>query len=378
MTTRYDVYIDDALGNRVLPDPVNFSVLDYTRAENNTGPLTLTLPGDFDGDLFKRDGLIEVWRSVEGGLPYLDTETVWLIRRKRWQKAARQDPTWTLYAFDLNHLLKRRIVDYNPGNTTYTALLAAADNIGKTIVSQNFRGGATDATRSIASYLALEGSYALAPVVSKAFARQYVDDVLRDLAQWSYQQGTYLVFDIVCSVPPASGGTLQFEFRSYTGQRGIDHRFPSGNPPLLIGPDFNNLDNVDDDDDATDEATRGIATGQGVESIQAVARANDTARQGASPFNLIERVRNAANTPDAAGLADEAEAELREGAPKHTLSGKIVNTSGLLYGLDWKWGDLFTGQARGSSFDCHIDRVHVHVERERGEQIDGFLRGAVA
>jgi hypothetical protein len=375
VSIQYEVVIGDALGNTLLV-PANFSSGDYVRVENDIGALTLVLPGDYDGANFKKDSVISVWRSIDGATPYLDTDTVWLLRRKRWQQQTRGAAFWTLYAYDLNHLLKRRIVDYNPDNTTYTALVEAADDMGKIIMRQNFGSSATDTTRSIATYLDIQADATLAPVVNKAFSRQYVNQVLKDLALASYQKGTYLVFDIVCTVPPG-GGNLTFEFQSFTGQRGIDHSFPNGNPPLLIGPQYNNLDNVDLDDDSSDEVTRGIATGQGYGSIQAVARADDLSRQGESPFNLIEGVRNASGTDNATGLTDEAEAELQSGIPRKMLNGNIVNTSGLLYGLDWQWGDLVTAQANGESFECHIPRVHVHVERDSGEVIEGVLRGSV-
>lgn len=378
MTTEYGIGIFDPRGNRVL-EPADWKSVDYVRVENDFGTLTLELPGDYEPGLFVKDGLITVERSVEGGRPYLDTDTVWMIRRRRWQKpGAREPASWTLYAYCLNNLLKRRIVDYQPNDTTYTALVAEADDMGKTIMRQNFGSAATDSTRSLADYLGIQADASLAPVLNKSFARQYVHQVLKDIALASYQQGTYLVFDIVCSVPPAFG-TLQFEFRSYVGQRGIDHSFPSGNPPLNIGPDYNNLTNVDLDDDASNEITRGIAIGQGYDTIQAVARVDDLARQQESPFNLIEGARNASGVPlqDSTSLTDEARAELQSGIPRKTLAGNIVNTSGLLYGVDWKWGDLVTAQANGDSFACHIPRVHVHKDREGGEQIEGFLRGSV-
>lgn len=375
MSIETEIVIGDAFGNTLLV-PANYESVDYVRAENDTGVLTLILPGDYDGSNFVKDGLISVWRSIDGATPYLDTDTVWLIRRKRWEKKTRAAALWTVQAYDLNHLLKRRIVDYQPDDTTYSALVEAADDMGKIIVRQNFGGDATDTTRSIASYLSIQANATLAPVINKSFARQYVHQVLKDIALASYQKGTYLVFDIVCTVPPG-GGSLAFEFQSFIGQRGIDHSAASGNPPLLIGPDFNNLDNVDLDDDSSDEITRGIATGQGYGSIQAVARADDLARQRESPFNLLERVRNASGTDNATGLTDEAEAELQSGIPRKYLNGSIVNTSGLMYGLDWKWGDLVVAQANGDSFECHIPRVHVHRERDAGEQIEGILRGSV-
>lgn len=375
MPDNYNVIIHNSIGVPLI-ESANFTTLDYVRVENDIGALTLTLPGDYDGNSFVKDGLIAVWRSIEGASPYLDTDTLWLIRRKRWQDIPPNDPFWTIYAYDLNHLLKRRIVDYNPDNVGYSVMVEAADDMGKIIMRQNFGTLATDTTRDISEYLSIQGDTTEAPIVNKSFARQYVNQVLKDIALASYQKGTYLVFDITCVVPPSSEVAMEFEFRSYVGQRGTDHTYPS-DQPLLIGPDYNNLDNVDSDDDSSDEITRGIATGQGYGSIQAVARVDDLIRQGESLFNLIEGVRNASGTDNATGLTDEADSELQSGIPRKMLNGSIVNTSGLLYGLDWKWGDLVTAQANGESFECHIPRVHVHVERDAGETIEGILRGSV-
>lgn len=377
MGNTYDIKINDAVGRLQLA-PRDWQILDYVRAENDVGALTLTLPGAYPKNAFKKDGLIEVWRSVEGAPPYLDTETLWMIRRRRWQYKARGTPIWTIYAEDLNSLLRRRSVDYEPDNA-YTDKVAAADDMGKAIIRENMGTLATDTTRSIATWLGVDADQALAPIVRKAFARQNVLKVLQDLALWSYQQGTYLVFDVVCDRLPGDSAGVHFQFRSYVGQRGNDHRWPGGKPPLLIGAQYNNLDSVDDDDDATDEITRGIAIGPTVTgSTQAVARQTDDARAAESPFNLIEGTRNAGSSAEALVLEGEAQAELQSGIPREWLTGSLQNTSGLLYGVDWNWGDLLTAQANSRSADVHASRVHVHVERDQGDQVESILKGDIS
>lgn len=374
MAATYQIFISDALGNRLVA-PKDWSEVEYVRAENNIGALTLTLPYYYDRNIFKKDGTIEVWRSLDGGLPYLDVETLWLIRG--WRRTIKRGLRfWIIRAVDLNHLLKRRIVDYFAASAQ-AAQTDQADDMCKVIVRQNFTAAATDATRSIGTYLTVQADVAAGPSIRKAFAWRNVLTILQELAQASFQAGTYLAFDIVPTVLPNSGSTIQFEFRTYTGQRGVDHTFPGGNPPVLLGPAFDDLDEVILDEDASDEITRSIVGGQGTEAARSIARANDAARQGESPFNLCEGFQNAYNESDTAtGLPDEADTLLKSGRPKKNLSGKIVQTSGFIYGLHWRWGDLVTAQIENDSFNAHIDRVHVNVKQDTGETVEAFIRSA--
>lgn len=371
MSNTPTIYIDDAVGNRLLV-PQDWVSLDYVRVENDVGTLVLTLPaGDYARNLFYKDGLIEVWRTPDVGTPYLDTNTAWMIRRVKYIN--NPPATWEITAYDLNHILKRRVIDYNPGNT-FTEKLAAADNMGKTLVSENLGAGATDTTRSIATYLSIQPNATAAPIIRKSVSRQNLLQALQDIAASSYHGGTYLVFDIVVSsLPSGTGTTLGFEFRSYTGQRGVDRTFGGTSPQVLFGPDFGNMSDAVYDEDASNEITRGISTGQGVDVIQAVARADDTAREAESPFALIESVRSASGALVAGDLLADAQAEVRAGIPSRLLTGKLVTTSNFQYGVDWNWGDILPAQVNGISQNVHVASVHVHYDRNAGETVEPTL-----
>lgn len=377
MSTPPTIFVDDPTGNRLFL-PTDWVSLDYVRVENDVGTLVLLLPAaNYDRTLFKKDGFIEIWRVPDVGLPYLETTTLWMIRRVRYIDGP--PAQWEITAYDLNHLLKRRIVDYNPGNTTYTELLLAADNMGKQVVAQNMGTSAADATRSIASYLNIQDNATAAPIIRKSISRQNVLQVLQDIAATSYQNGTYLVFDIVVTqLQVGPGASLKFEFRSYIKQRGTDRTTTSTTPQFLFGPGYGNLTGVILDEDSSNEITRGISTGQGVDVIQAVARATDSARAAESPFNLIESVRSASGALVAADLTADAQAELRAGIPVKQMSGKIASTSGFQYGIDWNWGDLMTEQVNGTSANVHVSAVHVNWVRESGETVEPTLVQAVA
>lgn len=365
------IFIDDALGNR-LESPRDYTRFEYVRVENGIGALTLTLPSRYPRSLFKKDGVVELWRSIDGGAPYLDTETVWLQRK--WKKIIKQGlRLWQITCVDLNHLLKRRFVDYAAGSAQADQS-RAADDLGKQIIRENLGSSATDTTRSLATYLTVQANATAGPTTGKKFSERNVLTVLQEIALASFNNSTYLVFDTVCSVPPGSGSAMQFEFRSYTSQRGVDHRFPGGNPPLLIGPDYGNLDDVEYEEDAENEITRAIVGGQGQQANRTFSRKDDTAREGESPFALIEAFKNATGESAAAGLANEADALLKSGLPRKGLRGRIVPTSGLIYGVHYRWGDFITAQVDGDSFDAHLNQVHVTRTRDAHEEVEVWAR----
>lgn len=370
-TVKYTVYINDALGNRLIA-PKDWVSVDYMRVENGIGRLKIVLPGYYPRSLLKKDGVLELWRSVDGGLPYLDTETVWLQRA--WKKIIRGGiRTWEIRCQCLNRLLNNYVVDY-ASDTANASKTQAADDMGKQIVRDN-QNTVRNASIALSTYLDVQANLTAAPSIAKAFSERKVLTILQELAQASFQKGTYLVFDTVCSVPPGSGSAMKFELRSYTGQRGVDHRFPGGNPPVLLGPDFHNMDEVEYEDNAEDEITRVIAGGQGVGTARTFTRSDDTTRQGESPFNFIEGFLNAYNAITVSPQ-NESDNAVKQGRPMKTLVGKIIPTSGLIYGTHFKWGDFLTAQIDGDSFDCHLDRVHVTYTRDEHEKIDAYVRGS--
>lgn len=358
------VYIDTPQGNRLLA-PLDWFSLEYARQETEVGALTLVLPAvDYDRGMFPKDGLIEIWNMPETGSPTLELDMLWLIRRVRYLGATN---SWELTAYDLNHLLKRRVVDYNPGNTTYTELLGAGDDLGKQIISQNFGAGALDTIRSIATYLNIQANATAAPSVRISCSRQEVLKTLQNIAAAAHEQGTYLAFDTVVTSLPGPGTTLQFEFRSYVDQRGTDRR-----GLMYLGPDFGNLTEVEIDEDASNEITRAISTGQGVDAVQAVARADDTTRWEGSPFGLVEGVRSASSSLVATDLLNDAQAFLKQGIALKVITGKLVSMPGMEYGVDWNWGDRLEAQVNGTKYTCRVAGIHV-TWTQAGREIEPTL-----
>lgn len=370
----YQITIHDAFG---VPQviPTDWISLEYNRATNNVGSLKLLLPSyNYPRSTFKRDGIILVERGINPNADKVnDTNTAWMINYVGRPPSKKSD-VWEVRASCLNGLLSRRLVDYNAGNT-YTEKLDLGDDMMKEIISENFGAGVTDTTRSIAAYLSIDADKGLGPSLRKSISRRYVLDVLQDICRSAYQAGTPLFFDIsLVSLNP-----LSVIFKTYTQQIGVDLRGQTGGfPQVLIGPEYGNLVEAELEEDYSNIASRGIATGQGIGSIQAVARSDDSARIAESPFGLIEKLGNAENESSAAGVQDAADAVLKEYRPRKIVSGKLNNTRGFQYGINWNWGDRLTTQIYDDSYDCWVDQIHVKAARQGNQAVDtvyAVLRG---
>ncbi len=192
---------------------------------------------------------------------------------------------------------------------------------------------------------------------------------MQEFADASTTGGTYIAFDIVADTPTT------LTFRTFAQQRGVDHRFPGGINPVLISPEMGNLGEVIFTQDYRNEATYVAAAGKGEGSNRLTASAQDTTRQGMSPFGLREYFKDATQYDSTTGLQAEAEATLRSMRVKTIFQGRLIDMPGSRYGVDWGWGDYVTAQAFGQLIDCRIDAVSVSVKPGSGyERVDAWLR----
>lgn len=363
----YSVYLATPTGVR-LGDASDFLSLEYARTVNSIGALTLTLPGDYPTQhIVAPDGRIEVWRRLPSGREYLDTDTAWFIQSVTYDIDDSGTRTIVISADSGLFLLKDpgRIVDAYAGSPEATKT-NPADDMCLAIVREQI-GASSLGARRLSAYLSVANNASAAPTISKAFSWRPVLTTLQEIAQSSFEAGTYLAFDIVSPTPDT------LEFQTFISQRGVDHRFPSGVNPVLLGPDMGNMGATTLSYDWRDEVSYAKAGGSGEESARLTDDYLDSVRATASPFRRRETFVQATNTKTAAALEDEAQSAVRAGRPRVILQGKIASTPDTQYGVHWGWGDFVTIQAFGQQLDARIDAISVRVA-DGEEQIDAVVR----
>lgn len=364
MTTTYEARICDPFGN-LLAIITNFvdspegggSALGYTLNVGNIGALRLTVPATFDDSLFRLDGRIGVWRSINGRTPTLDGETIFLIRTWEYTQT-----TTTITAYSANHLRGRRIIDYFAGSSYSSKTApAAAGNLIKTFVSENMLAGIGGADRQgaetqadISAYLSNQANLGDGQLLAMQCAWRNLNDVIRELCDASTYAGTYMACDIVAP----SEQTL--ELRTYATVRGVDHRASSA-APVILSPDAGSLANCKLTIDRSAEVTFAIAGGAGEQEQRLIATALDTARMGESPFNRIEQFGDYSNISDASALQDVADAMVRAGRPRIEFTADVVETDGATRGIHYDLGDMATAAFRNQQYDCRLDVIEVAI-----------------
>lgn len=362
----YSLLLRDPAGNK-LGDITNFVTLDYACKENEYGTMILTLPRCDEEKFFAKDMRIEIWRTV-GAKTYLEANTVWFMRKARLVTDARGVKTWELTAYDANYLLAAREVEYNAG-TSQTKKTAAIDDMMKAIFAENL-GSSAGAGRDWSAYITCQANMTLAPSTTKAFARRNVMEVLQELAQESYQRGTYLVFAIQYVNPTT------LEFRTFVNQLGINHGRTSGQT-ITVNEARSSLVLPVLEGDYTNEITVVTAGGMGQEADRTTSTVTDTTRAGETIFSRRESFINATGAKlDTTALEAEARAELQKNRPIRTLTGSIQDTDALAYGFDYNFGDIVVAEYENVSFDAHVDRIHI-TKGKNGENIDNQIRGVL-
>lgn len=353
MSSSYTAYLSTPFGQRLAV--LAFTSLTYTLAVNAVSTLKITLPASFDTSLVQVDSRIEIWRSVNGGVEYLEADKAWLVQVI--DRVIGVGSQTTLTCVCPVDLLRRRIIAYDAG-TSYTSKADSADDLIKAFARENLTSSISSANRDtagaadIGAYLTVEGDLGQGASLSIASTRDNLLDVCRKLCEASATAGTYLAFDVVWD-------GAAFALRTYRDQRGVDHRATSGVNPVILSPDFGNMADVRMTLDYSTEVTAVIAGGQGAGSARTIAVAIDTVRRGVSPFGHREAFAQANSSENSTQVADVADSRLRAGRPVRTVTGRISETPGTRYGLHWGWGDRVTVQVEGINYDARIDSVSV-------------------
>jgi Siphovirus ReqiPepy6 Gp37-like protein len=359
---RYSVRVADPLGSSLI-EIGQFPRLSYVLSAGQIGVLELVVGAEVDPALFRLDGRIGVWRSINGRPPVLDGDAIYLIRA--WQY---DEHSTTITALHATSILQSRIINYYAGSSYSDKSATAADDLIKALARENLGSSISAANRigddtgaDLSSYLSIQSNVSAAPSIAKAVAWQNLYDAVQGICSASTQAGTWLCAEIVA--PTES--TL--ELRTYTGQRGQDHRATSGNP-VILSPGFWNLQQAQLVVDHREEVTFATVGGKGERDTRATGSAFSASRLSASPFNRRERFGEDTQTLDAAILTDDADGLVRAGVPRITFAGELVDTDGTTRGIHYDYGDYVTAMFRGQQYDVRINVVSTTVEPGRVTQ----------
>lgn len=363
MGAQYEIWLARDDGTRIgYVD--SYESLEYTIVANDVGACKLVLPGTVDRTLYAVDRRLEVWRQPDGGA--LAQESFFFIRHLRDLTDGNGVRRLEVNGVDGNYLLDGRIVAYAVGSAQADQT-NEIDDLMKAVVRENLGSTATDTTRDLtAAGLTVMADVALGTSITKASSRRNVLELLRDLGDAARTAGTQVYFRIVQTSATA------LEFRTYTGQPGIDRTLTAGRSAILIGVEFGNLAEPALDEDYADEVGYAYAGGQGEGADRVIQTASDTARTGRSLWGRREAFADARNESATAGVTAAANALLAERRPRRRFSGKLLDVPGTQYGRDWNWGDKVTASYAGLQFDCTVRAVRVSVTAD-GDDVDARL-----
>lgn len=351
--------------NGVLLDVLRVSNMGLVRKENEIATLSVSLAPEFSSGYFAQDGQLEVWRSVNGGTYYL-LDTTWFIERIRYATNSQGQNELEITACDANGLLGRRIIAYDKG-TTYTEKNGCADDIMKDIVRENYGSLAFDTERDLSSYISVAPDSSFGAIVSAEISWRRVIDVLAELARMSEENGVRIVFSLVRT------DVQKFEFRTYKNFSGTDHSASSLNP-VIVSIDAGNLTDAELIADYSDEINYVYAKSANVNGNSITVQIAADSRVKKSKFNRREFLADAGNTTDTNVVSRFGQYVVNSGRPRIFFNGILRDTESLVYGLDYKFGDLVTASYMGYLIDCKLNAVSIRFSQQ-GEQIDLRLSG---
>ncbi len=248
------------------------------------------------------------------------------------------------------------------------------DDLMKDIVTNSIADGtnpAPDAGTRVWSGLSVAGDLTDGPQLDKGCSWKQLltasgGGVLADLAEAAAVAGTEVFFDVVADV--ATSGSITFEFRTYTGQPGMDV-----SDKVTFSQENRNLKDPFIEYDYSDEITYVYAGGQGEEDEREIQQVYDAARYNISAWNRCEGFADARDQETANGVREVGRAKLNAGAPKIRAGGIPVDTEGTRFGLHWNFGYKVAMKYRRREFDCIVRSVVLSVDRSGEESINARL-----
>lgn len=354
-----DFYID--VLDRVL-------AFDYTLVINDVSVCNLTLLGDYPISYLTKDNRIEIWRGVGNGPMALEGDTQFLIQTVVREVDANGAKIIKVTAYSLNHLLTRRVVAYDSDDLGYGYMIEHADRMMQQVVHKNLGGGALDMSRQLlAAGFDVQVTTNTGPSIEMDVSWKIVLDVLKDIANASFTNGTPLFFEVVSTNPPKN-----MEFQIYLNHRGVDRRASSGNP-LVLSQANGAIGAYSITEDWSTEVNYVYGFGPGEGDKQMFSPQYDSARMNATVFARKEYVLSNQDADTVAALDASSQAILAQNRPRKLFNGTVLNTPIAMYGRDWKLGYWLTAEDESDAFDCFVAAVQVSVDGSK-EDVQATLR----
>ncbi|MGD8500734.1 MAG: hypothetical protein PVJ86_08810 [Phycisphaerales bacterium] len=369
MAGKYELWLTDDAGVRIaqLDDVLWFSA---TRHISNIAPFSMGLRETFDTSLLKPDRMVQVWRAPEGAR--IGLWRAYFIRGWHFATLGGQE-TIAVSGVGPNDLLRRRIVAAY-ASSTQASKNDYADDMMKEVVTEAFADGVEptpDAGTRVVTGFTIQADLSNGPTLSKSFAFGRLlwpsgGGALAEIAKASREAGTEVFFDVVVS--SVSGSSIAFEFRTYTGQPGMDV-----SDQVVFDQQRGNLKDPFLEFDYRDEVNYVYGGGRGQGAARNVQQAYDAGRYSVSRWNRCEGFANATNQTTDDSVREAARAMLELGRPKRYFGGIPVDTRGTRFGVDWDFGDLVTARYRGEEFTMIVRVVTLSVDETGHEAIDARL-----
>jgi hypothetical protein len=371
MSGTWEIWLDDMMGMRLqlVKQHGGFEVASVL---NERGTWSLALPFDINWNLIRKDWIVEFWRRPEGALMGR-LEYVGFIRWWEIGQDAEQRTTITVGGWDFNDLLARGIAAHYAGSAQ-AAMSGYTGNLMRAVVRNELASGATDYASAARGFsrLSVEGDLDDGEDIDKKFSWRKVITVLQEMADISNEIGTPMWFGIAPVV--ASDQTLNAVFRARAFQWGMDRSLNSGNSTgIVFAPEFGNLAEPLLRYDYADEATVAYVGGNNT-GTDRVIRTVISTRALDSIWNRREVFVDGRDTADPNVLDDRGREALSD-VNLIQFSGRLVDTPGCRYGVDWDYGDLVTAQFGGLNFDVLIRSRRLAVNAEGVEELEVKVEG---
>ncbi|MFW6184029.1 MAG: Gp37-like protein, partial [Chloroflexota bacterium] len=352
--------------------------IEYVRTFSSVGYARVTIPPDDPvAAKVRPDWRLHIYRQPAGGT--LSLEIVCFLRRFVWETDEQGRRQLVLQGKGPNDLLNRRIIDRYAETSGSAAESLEADRAMLQVFDYTLgaladfdhdniaRSWARDLVD--AGVIRRQNNITDGPIVDKKYAWKNALKVLQDLQAQARQKGNEVFFGIV----PVSPTML--EFRTWTGQPGVDRSVGSGTSPIVFSLAGGTLANPSLEYDYSNSRNFIFAGGQGIDDDRKISEAFDEERIGLSVFGRSEAFVQASRYSTSDGVAGVAEDEVARKRPAVILTGELPDTPLTPYGGPdgWNLGDRVTLSYQGFQFDTLVRSVHVRVNPQGRERIRGRI-----